>query len=55
MQVSRPQEGVPRKMGAWGQAAYEHPLREGAHRRRPPTHLWLLSGRAESNTPPTVK
>ena len=30
-----PQEGVSRKMGAWGQAAYERPLREGAHRRRP--------------------
>ena len=43
-------EGVPRKMGAWGQAAYERPLRVGAHRRRPPTHLWLLSVRAESNT-----
>ena len=37
-------------MGAWGQAAYERPLREGAHRRRPPAHLWLLSVRAESNT-----
>ena len=43
-------EGVPRKMGVWGQAAYERPLRVGAHRRRPPTHLWLLSVRAESNT-----
>ena len=41
----------PRKWGP-GQAAYERPLREGAHRRWPPTHLWLLSGRTESNTRP---
>ena len=30
----RNQEGIPRKRGP-GQAAYERPLREGAHRRRP--------------------
>ncbi len=55
MHVPILQEGVPRKMGAWGQAAYERPLREGAHRRRPPTHLWLLSVRAESNVPSAQK
>ena len=34
MQVPIFQEGVPRNRGS-GQAAYERPLREGAHRRRP--------------------
>ena len=45
MQVPRSQEGVLRKMGAWGKGDYERPLRAGAHRSRPPAifgsfHRW---------------
>ena len=41
-----------RNQGAWGKGDFERPLRAGAHRSRPPTHLWLLSVRAESNIVP---
>ena len=34
-----------------GNAAYERLLREGAHRRRPPTILWCLSDRSERHPP----
>ena len=44
------QEGVSRNRSP-GQAAYERPLREGAHRRRPPAGLWFLSDRSERNPP----
>ena len=46
------QEDVPPVNRGPGKGDFERPLRVGAHRSRPPTHLWLLSGRAESNTRP---
>ena len=39
----------PVKRGSGGNDC-EHRRRQGAHRKRPPAHLWLLSVLAESNT-----
>ena len=44
----RKQEGVPRNWGSGGNDC-EHRRRQGAHRKRPPAILWLLSDRSESN------
>ena len=44
------QEGVPRNRGSGGNDC-ERPLREGAHRKRPPVTLWFLSGDTERNPP----
>ena len=38
-----------RKQGDRGKGDYERPLREGAHRSRPPAAFWLLCRRGQSN------
>ena len=47
----------PRNPGVRGGDAYERPLREGAHRRRPPAILSCLSDRSERHiaSPPAAK
>ena len=48
--IAQPTVGYSRKRGSGGNDC-ERPLREGAHRKRPPVTLWFLSGDPERNPP----